>query len=139
MTSKIKENPNAESPDSPISKASVRSRVRYRTSRSSEDETAMLNKILHPTGDVIERPLMTKRGRKDGPQYYRVSKQFNMKRGFAQVDDLWKFLGTVEEQNDLVFVSKLKLVRWSNDPDYAQIQMLTASTVRFEETAEEEE
>jgi len=139
LTAKIKENPNAESPDSPISQAAVRTRVRYRTASSTEDETAMLNKILHPTGDVIERPLITKGRRKTGPQYYRVAKQFNMKRGFAQVDDLWKFLGTVEDQNELVFVSKLHLVRWSRDPDYAQIRGLTASTIRFEETSEEEE
>ena len=130
---RLKANPDALSPDSPVAQVSVRSKVRYRTGGSGEDETAMMNKILHPTGDLIQRPLIVKRRKQLGPQVYRVEKEFNMKRGFARVEDVWTFLGSVEALNNLVFITKLHMIRWSRDPDYAQIRKLTASTLRYEE------
>jgi len=138
LTKRLQNNPDAKSPDSPVAQAAVRTKVHYRTGSTSDEESAMLNKILHPTGDLIQRPLRRKAKNDKGPQIYRVEKQFNMKRGFAKIDDLWGFLGTVESMQNMVFVSKLHLVRWSRDPDYAQIRNLTASTVRYVETEEEE-
>lgn len=130
---RLKANPDALSPDSPVAQVSVRSKVRYRTGGSGEDESGMMNKILHPTGDLIQRPLIVKRRKQLGPQIYRVEKEFNMKRGFARVEDVWTFLGSVEALNNLVFITKLHMIRWSRDPDYAQIRKLTASTLRYEE------
>jgi hypothetical protein len=131
---RLKSNPDALSPDSPVAQVAVRSKVRYRTGGSDKDESAMMNKILHTTGDLIQRPLIVKRRKQLGPQVYRVEKEFNMKRGFARVDDVWTFLGSVEALDNLVFITKLHMIRWSRNPDYAQIRRMTASTLRYEES-----
>jgi hypothetical protein len=136
---RLKSNPDALSPDSPVAQVAVRSKVRYRTGGSDEDESAMMNKILHTTGDLIQRPLIVKRRKQLGPQIYRVEKEFNMKRGFARVDDVWTFLGSVEALDNLVFITKLHMIRWSRNPDYAQIRRMTASTLRYEESEKKDD
>lgn len=134
----IRKNPDALSPDGPIAETAVQTQVRYRTGVGSEDESAPLNKILMATGDLLMRPVYQRRRRQKGPQIYRVEKQFQMQRGFARTDDIFTFLGEVEALDSMVFVSKLHLTRWSRDPDYVQIKNLTASTLRWVETTEEE-
>ncbi len=137
MQERLKTNPDALSPDNPVAETAVRTKVRYRTGIGGDDETAALNKILQVTGDLAQRPLLQKRRKEKGPQIFRVEKQFQMRRGFARTVDLFGFLGDVEALDNLVFVTKLHIVRWSRDPDFAQIKNLTASTLRY--SAEEEE
>jgi hypothetical protein len=138
MLERIKDNPDALSPDNPVAVEAVQSKVKYRTGTSGDDEEAPLNKILHVTGELGQKPLLKKRRTQRGPQIYRVEKRFQMKRGFARTDDLWGFLGSLESMNNMVFVSRLHIVRWSRDPDYAQIKNLTASTLRYVESEEEQ-
>ncbi len=134
---KLKENPNALSPETPVAETAVTHRVAYRTGLGGEDEKAPMNKILQSTGDLMQRPLLQKKKNQKGPQIYRVERQFQMRRGFARTEDVFDFLGKVESQDNLVFVTKLHMVRWSRDPDFLQIKNLTASTLRYEEDGEE--
>ncbi len=137
MQERLKTNPDALSPDNPVAETAVKTKVRYRTGVGGEDETAPLNKILQVTGDLAQRPLLQKKRKEKGPQIYRVEKQFQMRRGFARTVDLFGFLGDVEQLENLVFVTKLHMVRWSRDPDFVQIKNLTASTLRYVEDEEE--
>jgi hypothetical protein len=129
---RIRNNPDAASPDSPVAEAAVRTQVRFKTGLSADEETGALNRFLQVTGELIMRPLAQRRRRgAEGPQVYRVEKQFQMRRGFARSEDMFDFLGEVESLDGLVFVSKLHIARWSRDADYLQIKNLTASTLRY--------
>lgn len=132
MQERLKTNPDALSPDSPVANVAIRTKVRFRNS-GDEDEQSTMNKVLQVTGDLKQRPLIQRPRGQTGPQIYRVDKEFQMRRGYVHVDDVFTFLGDVEALDNLVFVSRLELVRWTRDPDYLQIKTLEASTLRFED------
>lgn len=137
LTEQLKSNPDALSPDNPVATAAVKTKVRFRNAGDT-DETSTMNKVLQVTGELKQRPLIQKKKGAKGPQIYRVEKEFQMRRGYVHVDDLFTFLGEVESLDNMVFVSKLDLVRWTRDPDYIQIKSLSASTLRYDEDEEGE-
>lgn len=132
LQERLKTNPDALSPDSPVANAAIKTKVRYRNSGDT-DEPSSMNKVLQVTGDLKQRPLLQRPRGQTGPQIYRVDKEFQMRRGYVHVDDVFTFLGEVEALDNLVYVSRLELIRWTRDPDYLQIKTLEASTLRFEE------
>ncbi len=136
LQERLKNNPDALSPDNPVATAAVKTKVRFRSSGDT-DEPSTMNKVLQVTGDLKQRPLIQKKKGQKGPQIFRVDKEFQMRRGYVHVDDLFTFLGEVEALDNLVFISKLDLVRWTRDPDYVQIKSLAASTLRYSEDEEE--
>ena len=135
---RLKDNPDALSPDNPVAEVAVKTRVRHRTAGATEDEKVPLNKILQVTGDLKQKPLFSKKKGQPGPQVYRVDKDFEMKRAFVRTEDVFTFLSQVEQLDNLVFVTELNLTRWSRDPDFLQIKRLKSSTLRFVETDGEE-
>lgn len=136
LLERLKNNPDALSPDNPVATAAVKTKVRFRNAGDT-DEPSTMNKVLQVTGDLKQRPLLQKKKGQKGPQIFRVDKEFQMRRGYVHVDDLFTFLGEVEALDNLVFISKLDLVRWTRDPDYVQIKSLAASTLRYSEDTEE--
>jgi hypothetical protein len=138
LIERIKGNPDASSPDNPVAVVAVKSQVRYRASSSdTEDERSPLNKLLHVKGDLAYSSLVSSKGRrKGGPDVQLVEKEFEMRRGYAQAADVYKFLQQVEKLDNLVFVSKLHLQRRSQQPDYVQIKSLTAATLRYVDAEE---
>ncbi len=137
LQERLKTNPDALSPDSPVASAAIKTKVRFRNSGDTDEQSSM-NKVLQVTGDLKQRPLIQRQRGQTGPQIYRVDKEFQMRRGYVHVDDVFSFLGEVEALPNLVFVSRLELVRWTRDPDYVQLKTLEASTLRFEEEAKTE-
>ena len=135
LQERLKTNPDALSPDSPVANVAVKTKVRFRAS-GDVDEPQPMNKVLQVTGELKQRPLIQRARGQKGPQVYRVDKEFQMRRGYVHVDDMFTFLGDIEALDNLVFVSKLSLIRWTHDPDYIQIKTLAASTLRYAENEE---
>lgn len=140
LVERIKANPDALSPDNPVAVIAVKSQVRYRSSSTdTEDERTPLNKLLQVKGDLAQSSLIAGRARrKGGPDLRLVEKEFHMRRGYSRADDLYKFLQQVEGLDNLVFVSRLHLLRQTQEPDYVQIKKLTASTLRYVEAEGDE-
>ncbi len=133
LKERIKTNPDAAAPELPIAQASTRAKVHYRaTNTATEDEKGTWNKVLQPTGDLQQKPLGTKRRNAKGAQFFRVEKDFTMPRGAAKVDDVFSFLSDIEALSNLVFVTRLNITRWTNDPDYLWVKNMTVATLRWE-------
>lgn len=132
---RIRSNPNGESPHIPILKAAQKTSVHYRKGgfNNSEVQTGSLDKILLPTGDLDRRPIGSRRRSKTGSNLYRINKQLKMSSVYVRTEDLYPFFGGLEQLDDLVFISRLKLDRWSQDPDFVKVDMMMASTLQYVE------
>jgi len=132
---RIRANPNGESPHIPILKIAQKTSVHYRKGgfNNSGEETGSLDKILLPTGDLDRRPIGARRRSKTGPLLYRINKQLKMASVYVRTADLYPFFGALEKLDDLVFISRLQLNRWSQDPDFVKVDMMMASTLQYVE------
>ena len=132
---RIRSNPNGESPHIPILKIAQKTSVHYRKAgfNNSGEETGSLDKILLFTGDLDRRPIGGRRRTKSGPLLYRINKQLKMSAVYVKTADLYPFFGALEKLDDLVFISWLKMDRWSQDPDFVKVDMMMVFTLRYVE------
>lgn len=136
LKQRILDNDHIHKPDTPIKQKAMATTVRFRARSSDTDEEGDLGMLLKETGGLVKKPIRAGK-RSKFPMYYRMEKSLSMRSGYVRTEDLWKFLGEIEAMEDLVFVSKLSIHRFTGNPDYAKIDSMTVSTLRWVEKKED--
>jgi len=133
---RIQNNPHGQSPHIPMLKIAQSTPVSYRKAsyRDTEEQKGTLDNILMPAGDLDMNPIGKRRRKKTKePKLYRVNKNLKMSSVYVRTNDLYPFLAAVDGVDDLYFISRLNIKRWTQDPDYVIVDKLVASTLQFVE------
>lgn len=129
LIEQIEGNRYSLNPDNPVADLAVKTKVRYMS--GATEEQASLSKLLQTVGEVKPKGLIPRRNNEVGPQVYRMSKEFQMKSGYAFTEDIYNFLAAAERVDPLIFITKLHIIRHGQKVDYVQVKNLTASTLRY--------
>ncbi len=131
---RIQNNPHGQSPHIPILKLAQNTPISYRKAsyRDTEEQKGTLDNILMPSGDLDMNPIGKRRRKKSKEsKLYRVNKSMKMSSFYVRTNDLYPFLAATEGVDDLYFISRLTIKRWTQDPDFVIVEKLVASTLQF--------
>ncbi len=130
----IRANQWGKSPDSPVSSIALKTEVRFRDRGEEKESVGDLGQILNDESQLKSTYVGKKK--KKFPGYWRMDKTLEMDR-YIRTDDIWSFLAKVEAMSNMVYVTKLSIVRLSEDVNYAKLKDFTVSTVRWVEKQED--